>query len=373
MRTRIPAIARKETLHILRDRRTLLMAFVFPLVLLVLFGYAVTFDIKHIRLAVADDDKTPASRELISRLTSSGYFRVAAYTDDPGELPGILDRGEARIALVIPVNYGERLSRAEAQHLQVLYDGSDNNTATIASGYMDAVFTGLNIELLGPRLKSAGRSLPPVEGRPRIRFNPELESTYTIVTGLIGLIMMVISALLTSLTIVREREQGSLEGLCATPVRKYELLTGKLIPYFMIAMIDCLLVAGAGVFIFHVPFLGSLLLFLLVTGVFSFAGLSVGLLASIVSTSQLLALQIVILTTLLPSFLLSGFMFPVSSMPGWVQAITYAVPARYFIRMCRGIMLQGQNLRHVATPLAFLCGFCAVLFMLSVLRFSKKV
>lgn len=376
MKTRVPAIAKKELLHILRDWRTLAMAFVLPLVLLLLFGYAITFDIRDLRLAVADEDRTRASRSLIERFSASRYFRLVAEAPSADHLPGLLDRGEAQIALVIPKGYSDRLDRWEGVAVQVLFDGSESNTATIASGYVDAIFNSLNVsyvkEILSRRGLPAG-GLPPVDARVRVWFNPELDSTSTIVPGLVAMIMMVIAALLTSLTVVREREMGSLEGLIATPVRKHEILLGKMLPYLLIALADSVLATLVGVLVFDVPFAGSVALFIGTALVFTVAGLSIGLLASVVAGSQLLANQIVFLTTLLPSMLLSGFLFPVKSMPGWVQAITYAVPARYFVSICRGILLKAQPLEDVARPALFLAAFGAILLSLAVARFRKKL
>jgi ABC-2 type transport system permease protein len=207
----------------------------------------------------------------------------------------------------------------------------------------------------------------------RVGPHPQLDSTSTIVPGLVAMIMMVIAALLTSLTVVREREMGSLEGLIATPVRKHEILLGKMLPYLLIALADSVLATVVGVLVFDVPFVGSVALFIGTALVFTVAGLSIGLLASVVAGSQLLANQIVFLTTLLPSMLLSGFLFPVKSMPPWVQAITYAVPARYFVSICRGILLKGQPLEDVTRPALFLAAFGAILLGLAIARFRKKL
>jgi ABC-2 type transport system permease protein len=376
MRTRIPAIARKEFLHVLRDWRTLVVAFVLPVVLILLFGYAITFDIRDLKLAVSDQDRTPESRALIERFTSSRYFKRVAEHSDPEVLLGLLDSGKAQIVLVIPRDYARNLERREGEAVQVLVDGSESNTATIAGSYVEAIFAALNLRLLEGRM--AGRGLPaggipPVLPEARVWFNPELDSTNTIVPGLIATIMVVIAALLTSLTVVREREFGSLEGLVATPARKHEILMGKMIPYLGITLIDCIGVALTGVWVFDVPFAGSLVLFAGTALVFAVAGLSIGLLASVVAGNQLLANQIVVLTTLLPSMLLSGFMFPVRSMPEWVQAITYAVPARYFVTICRSVMLKASPAVDLVRPTLFLLLFGVVLLVLSIRRFRKKL
>ena len=376
MRTRIPAVARKELLHILRDWRTLSMAFVLPMALILIFGYAITFDIRDLRLAVADEDGTRASRELVERFAASRYFKLVAKVPHAEELPGLLDDGTAQIAMAIPERFAENIDRWEGDTVQVLFDGSESNTATIAAGYVDTIFAARNISAVKDLLARAGlpsAGIPPIDTRVRVWFNPELESTQTIVPGLVAVIMMVVAALLTSLTVVRERELGSLEGLIATPVRKHEILIGKMLPYLLIALSDCVIVTLLGVVVFNVPFAGSIVLFLATALVFAVAGLSIGLVASVVASNQLLANQIVVLTTMLPSMLLSGFLFPVKSMPEWVQAITYAVPARYFITICRGILLKAQPAVDLVRPTLFLILFGTVLLTLAITRFRKKL
>ena len=376
MRTRIPAIAHKEYLHVVRDWRTLLIAFVLPMVMILLFGYAITFDIRDLKLAVADQDRTQASRALIEKFTGSRYFRLVATPSDPNDLLALLDSGEAQIGLSIPRDYGRNVERWEGDTIQVLLDGSESNTATIAAGYVEAIVAGLNISTVKHALSRGGmspRGIPPVDMQIRVWFNPELNSTYTIVPGLVSVIMVIIAGLLTSLTVVRERELGSLEGLIATPARKYEIIIGKMLPYLVLTLIDCLMVAMMGVVVFEVPFAGSLPLFAGTALVFAVAGLSIGLLASVIASNQVLANQIVILSTVLPSIMLSGFMFPVKSMPGWVQVVTYAVPARYFVTICRGIMLKAQPAANLVRPTVFLIVFGTVLLSLAVVRFKKKL
>lgn len=376
MRTRIPAIARKETLHIVRDWRTLAMAFGLPMAMIFLFSYAITFDIQDLRIVVADQDNTLESRELVGRFIGSGYFKLAGREDSAEKLRGWLDRGDAQIAMAIPRGYSTALARMEQIEVQVLFDGSDNNTATIAENYVETIIAGKNSDLVQASLRRFGvspRGLPPIDSEVRVWFNPTLASTNTIVPGLVAVIMMMVSALLTSLTVVRERENGSLEGLIATPVKKREIVVGKMLPYLAISMIDCLLVTGIGVIFFGVPFAGDFIFFTLAALIFSVAGLAIGLFASVVATNQLFANQIVVLTTLLPSMLLSGFMFPIKSMPHWVQAVTHAVPARYFVTICRGVMLKDQPIEILAEPALFLFVFSFILMNLSVARFKKKL
>jgi len=376
MRSRIPAIARKEALHVLRDWRTLYLAFILPVMMILLFGYAITFDIKDFRLAVLDADHSNASRNLVRSFTANGYFRLVAETNSAEEISRLLDSGEAQVALAIPAGFARSIERQEGQKIQVLVDGSESNTATIGSGYIESIFASMNISLIKEALARRGikpRGIPPIDPRVRVWFNPEMKSTNTIVPGLIAAIMMMVAALLTSLTVVRERELGSLEGLISTPVRKYEILVGKMLPYLAIALIDCAGIALVGVIVFHVPFAGSVAMFIGTSLVFAAAGLAIGLLASVVAKTQLFANQIVVLSTMLPSMLLSGFMFPIESMPKWVQAITYLVPARYFIKITRGIMLKDQPAADLVIPTLFLLVLGTLLFTVSVNRFQKKL
>lgn len=376
MRSRIPAIARKETLHILRDWRTLYLAFILPVVMILLFGYAITFDIKDFRLAVLDQDHSNASRDLVRRFTANGYFRLVAEPASAEELARLLDVGTAQVALAIPPGLARSIERQEGAKIQVLVDGSESNTATIGAGYIESIFAGWNISLVKESLARRGikpRGIPPIDPRVRVWFNPEMKSANTIVPGLIAAIMMMVAALLTSLTVVRERELGSLEGLISTPVRKHEILVGKTLPYLVIALIDCAVIAGVGVIVFNVPFAGSVVMFIGTSLAFAAAGLAIGLLASVVAKTQLFANQIVVLSTMLPSMLLSGFMFPIESMPKWVQAITYIVPARYFIKITRGIMLKNQPVADLVMPTLFLLALGTLLFTISVNRFKKKL
>jgi ABC-2 type transport system permease protein len=376
MRSRIPAIAKKETLHIVRDWRTLALAFLMPTIMILLFGWAITFDIRDIMFAVSDEDHSKASRELIERFSSSGYFKLVAARDSAEDLPLLLETGEAQVVMAVPHGYGKALARSEGVEVQFIFDGSENNTATIAAGYVDNIVAGLNFSLVKSSLTRFGvpvEGIPPIQPQVRVWFNPELNSTNTIVPGLVAVIMMVVSALLTSLTVVRERENGSLEGLIATPVRRHEVLIGKMLPYLALALTDCFLVTFIGVAVFKVPFAGSLALFVGTSLVFSLAGLSIGLLASVVANNQLFANQIVVLSTMLPSYMLSGFMFAIKSMPPWVQVFTYAVPARYFISIARGIMMKDQPAALMLKPTAFLIVFSALVMGLAVARFKKKI
>jgi drug efflux transport system permease protein len=376
MKTRIPAIARKELIHIVRDWRTLAMAFMMPTVLILLFGWAITFDIRNLKLAVADQDRTSASRELIERFSASDYFLITARPTDAEALPDLLADGTAQVGIAIPKDFAKNLESMRPETVQVLIDGSESNTANIGSGYVSTVINSYNVTLLKRALGRAGVAvggIPPLMPEVRVWFNPAADSPTTIIPGLVAVIIVMMSAMLTSLTVVREREHGSLEGLFATPVRKQEIIIGKMIPYLVIAMLDTALVAGIGVAVFGVPFAGSIALFMLTALVFTFTGLGIGMVASVLSSTQMLANQIVLLVTMLPSFLLSGFMFPIESMPRWVQIITYAVPARYFIKITRGIMLKAQPFSDLLAPTALLAVVAIVVFVRANQALKKKL
>ncbi|MBZ0272499.1 ABC transporter permease [bacterium] len=377
LRSRILPIALKETRHIVRDWRTLTMAIGAPIVMLLLFGYAITFDIRYIRLAVFDGDLSPESRDLIDRFTSSDYFRLAAVVDSDAGLGEPIEAGTAQVAVSIPRGFGDSIRRGDAAKLAVILDGSESNTGTIAAGYVEGILQSFNLDAARAALARAGVTqappMPPVEVDMRFWYNPEMESENFIVPGLIAVVMMVMTALLTSLTVVRERERGSLEQLIATPVRTHEVIIGKLLPYFAIGMIDSIIIAVLGVAVFDVPFDGSITLFLAAASVFAVAGLGIGLFISTAAKNQILAMQVAILATMLPAYLLSGFMFAIKNMPAWVQAITYVVPARYFIVMLRGIMLKDLPAHALWPQFAFLAALAVLMLTASIRRFRKKV
>ena len=377
MKSRVFPIARKEFLHILRDWRTLLMSFGLPLVMLLLFGYAISFDIRDLRLAVLDEDETAESRKLIDDFTSSGYFLFRGRAENDGDIRGLLDSGAAQLVLSIPEGFSRSLHRNESARLGIAVDGSENNAATIAMGYAQGIISRYTLDAAVASIPNAkaGKvlSTPAVRLETRHWYNPELRSQNFIVPGLIASIMMIMTALLTSLTIVGERERGTMEQLIATPVRSYEIVLGKLVPYFLIGMLDAVMVAVAGVLIFDVPFAGSIGLFLLGTAIFAVAGLAIGLRISISAKTQVFAMQMAILTTMLPSFLLSGFMFAIKNMPGWLRTLTYLVPARYFLDILRGIFFKDQGLLLLATPMLILVGLAAFLLIVCTKTFRKKV
>ena len=330
---RLWAVARKEIIQLRRDPRSLALAFAIPALLLVLFGYAISLDVRNLDLAVLDQSRSEASRRLVSTFTSSGYFRVVAQLEAAAEVATTLERGRALLVLTIPPDFEHRLAGGGGAPVQILLDGSDANTATIARNYAQAIVAGFQ-----------GAAAPLVEPRTRIWYNETLESRNTIVPGLIAVIMSIIAAMLTALTIAREWERGTMEQLAATPVRRSEVVLGKLLPYVAIGIVDVVAAVLAGRLVFDVPLRGSVVLLAGLSLLFLVAALSWGLFVSAALKSQLLATQAALLTTYLPALLLSGFIFSIAAMPLTLQLVTLIVPARYFVAITRGIFLKDVGL-----------------------------
>ena len=369
------AVARKEFLHVLRDPRSLAMAIAIPMLLLMLYGYALTLDVDNVPTVVWDESQTPASRDFISQFGGSRYFSIVGYEWNYAALEREIDSGGALVALVVPLDFADNIRSGRPASVQMLVDGSDSNTATLAVNYADAVTRAysqnLQLEDLqrlgGPALRS------PLDFRPRVWFNSELESRNYIIPGLIAVIMMVIAALLTSLTVAREWERGTMEQLISTPVTGRELILGKLLPYLVIGLVDVLMAMLLGEFLFRVPLRGSALLVLLSAGIFLVGTMALGILVSVVAKNQLMANQMAMVLTFVPSFLLSGFVFPIANMPAVIQAITYLVPARYFISLLKAIYLKGVGISVLAGEGFLLVVFAASMLLLAVGLFKKKL
>ena len=365
--TRLMAMARKEVLHLRRDSRSLLLAFLLPTLLVVLFGYAIGWDVDDIRTAVLDLDESARSRELIEAFEASGYFTVVRRLTRHGQVEDVLDRGEALVVIVLPPDFARDLDGARSAALQILVDGSDANSATIALGYAQGIVRSFSSDVL-----LAGAERPPrVRAETRVWYNEELLSRNMIVPGLVAVIMMIIAAMLTSLTIAREWERGTMEQLVSTPVHRVEVVLGKLLPYVAIGVIDVVLVSLIGVFLFDVPFRGSPGLLMILSLAFIVGSLGLGMFISAVARSQLLATQMAMLLTFLPAFLLSGFMFAIDVMPPALQAITYLIPARYFLVATRGLFLKGVGVEVLATEGLLMIAF-AVLGVLGATRAFRK-
>lgn len=367
---RLLAVARKEWIQLKRDARSMILAFVLPLFLLVFFGYAITWDVDEIEIAVLDRDRTPQSRQLIEAFVSSGYFRVTTSLTDARDADVALVRGQVLGVLTIPGGYAADLAApARSAVVQLLLDGSDANTATIAMNYADAIAT----RHAARSAAAVGPSRMPIALESRTWYNPNLESRHMIVPGLIAVIMSIIAAMLTALTIAREWERGSMEQLAATPVRRGEVVLGKLLPYLAIGAFDVVITIVVGRALFATPFNGSVVLLGLMTMLFLIGALTLGVFISAAVRSQVLATQIAMVATYLPALLLSGFLFDVEAMPGPLEAVTYLVPARYFVTVTRGIFLKGVGL-EVLWPQAVFMGVYALLGLtLATVVFRKEL
>ena len=372
---RIRAVARKEFLHVIRDPRSLGMGIAIPLLLLFLFGYALTLDVDRVSLIVWDQDNTPTSRDFLSRFTGSRYFSLHARATNYRDIEHAIDTRNALVAIVIPHDFAGRLHSGRDAPVQILVDGTDSNTATIALGYAEAVAGEWSRSVvLKQALRGGERPLPQlVDLRPRIWYNSDMASKNYIFPGLIAVIMMVITALLTSLTVAREWETGTMEQLISTPLQGPEIIIGKLVPYFVIGLLDLLLSVLVGRFLFDVPLRGSLWLLTGLSVIFLISALSIGMLISIVTKSQLLASQLALVATMLPSFLLSGFMFPIENMPPPLQVMTHIISARYLVIILRGIYLKDVGLDVLYGEAAVLTLFGGVVITLAILKFRKKI
>ena len=372
---RLWAIARKEILHVVRDPRSLAMAIAMPLLLMILYGYALSLDVDNVPTVVWDQSESPASREFISAFNGSRYFSIRAYVRNYREVEEAIDSGRGLVAVIVPRNFAGRIESGRESAVQLIVDGSDSNTATLAMGYADVVALTFSQRVAVRLIEHSGMRppRPAIDFRPRVWFNADLESKNYIIPGLIAVIMMVIAALLTSLTVAREWERGTMEQLISTPIKGPELILGKLLPYFAIGMFDVLLVVLLGQFVFRVPLRGNVVLLFGMAAIFLAGTLSLGLLVSVVTKSQLLANQLAMVLTFVPSFLLSGFVFAISNMPRPMQWITYAVPARYFISMLKAIYLKGVGLRVLAGDAVLLTVYSVAMVLLANLMFKKKL
>jgi ABC-2 type transport system permease protein len=368
--TRLFALSHKEIIHIARDVRVIYMALGMPVVLLLLFGYAVSFDLDRLAVGVVDQDSTPASRRLVEAMTATGSFAVTDRLSRPEEVEPLFRRGKLKVALVIPQDYGRKLERGEVAEGQILLDGADGTTASIALGYAMGVSQAESMRVM----ESSGVSPQfALQDRVRLRFNPAMKSAHFIVPGLIALILSIMAVMLTALTVAREWERGSMEQLFATPVGRLEVILGKLLPYVVLGMIQVLLVVTLGTILFDLPVRGSLVLLFGAALLFLFAMLGQGLFISVVTRNQQVATQIGVVTSMLPTILLSGFMFPVENMPAPLRALSTVVPSRYFIVVLRGVLLKGNGLDVLWPNLVAMALFALAMVVLSSARFQRRL
>lgn len=365
----------KEVHEIRRDPVTVAVALLLPLLMLYLFGSALSLDVRNASLAVYDQDRSAASRALVDRFPQSAYFKRTHEVSNDGEIAELLDRGRARLVLVIPAGFAQKLARGETAEVQALADGSYSTTAAVILGYAEAIVQSYALERMSERLAAQGvaASIAPVRVESRVWFNAPLQSVNYIVPGLFGVILMAFPPLLTTLAVVREKETGSVQQIFVSPLRPYEFIAGKMIPYAVIAFFEMLMILAAGLWWFRIPFLGSFPLFLVAAVIYVLCTVGIGLLVSSVTRSQIVAMLLSLLATLMPSFLFSGFLFPIYTMPAMLQLYTYLFPARYFIEISRGIVMKGVGLSVLWPQLLALLLYTVLVFGVTTRLFRKKV
>ncbi len=376
MFTRILAISKKEVRQLLRDKRMLYVLFVFPFVLLILFGYAINFDVHHIKLAVYDRDNSEITRNYLNRLTSSSYFDLVDHLNSEDQIRITLDRGKAQAVIVFPQDFSRNIYSGRQVNVQILVAGVDANTASVIMNYMRAASATFSQDLTNDLLRVRGRqAFIPIDLEPRFLYNPDLNSTRYLIPGLIAMILIMTAVISIALSIVREKERGTMEQINVSPLSSVELLIGKTIPYTVIALVVASMILFAGYLLFDVTVKGSVLLLFLSTFIFLFASLNLGILISTISDSQQVAFQLAALISLLPSFLLSGFVFPIESMPPVIQIFTNITPVKFYIVVLRDILLKGVGLFAFWDQLIYLLIFSIVFLGLAAIinRRSKMI
>lgn len=373
--TRLLAMARKELIHILRDPRSLGIVVVMPVTLMLLFGYGVNLDLKHTPIYVCDQDGSQQSQDLLKRFQSNPYFAVVRVADNTEDVVQALDSGAAKMGIVIPWNFSRQLSEGGSVHVQALVDASDDNTANVLIGYTQAVVQGYGSGIQMEWLRRRGVVIKPaaVGVQTRTWYNENLESSAFIIPGVLALVMSVIGAFLTSLTIAREWERGTMEQLVSTPVSAMEIMLGKLTPYFVLGMMDVIICAAIAIFWFQVPFRGSYLTLFASSALFMVVVLSMGFFISVVAKNQFAASQIALIATFLPAFLLSGFLFAIEQMPPALQVITHIFPARYYVSILKQVFLKGTPASMLMSDLVPLGVITLMLTVVATRAFHKRL
>jgi ABC-2 type transport system permease protein len=367
----IIVVAHKELRQIVRDRRTLLTLLFVPAVLLLLYGYALNFDIRNVSLTIDDRDRSRESRQLVSAFVNSGYFTQTTEPRSPDQLNAAMDRGDARVALVIPEQFGRDILSGRPVDVQVIIDGDNANTATTVMGYARTIINETSRRVASETAPGQPPATPIVL-EPRVWYNPELRSALFLVPGLIAFIAMITAVVSTALSVVREKERGTMEQIRMAPVGTLSYILGKTLPYLVLSFLSALLIILVAMVLFDLPMHGSWLLLCLAITVFLIGAQGQGLLISTVADTQQVAFQLALLSSFLPTLILSGFIFPISSMPEPVQWVTHIVPARYFLVALRGVVLKGTDVTVWWTDLAALCAFATVMLGLASVRLSRE-
>jgi ABC-2 type transport system permease protein len=369
---RVSRMVRKELRQLFRDDKTKRVIFVSPIIQLILFGYAVNTDVRNVATALVDLDRTPESRELVDALTASGYFRIVTTSDRPADIGSALDRGRAVVGVEIPAGYAEHLAAGRTPSVQLLVDGTNSNTATVAQGYASRIVRQLGADLMAAVGEGAAAAAAPIDLRARAWFNPSLESRVYNVPAVIGVIVLLMCLMLTSMAVVREREMGTLEQLLVSPLSAGELMLGKTLPVAGIALLQMALVTTVALLWFDVPLRGPIPALLLAAALFILAGLSFGLFISTISATQQEAFLAMFLF-LLPAIILSGFLYPIDTMPELFQHLTLANPLRHFLEIVRGIFLRGAGLGELWVQFSVLAGMAAAGLTLATRRFRATL
>ena len=369
----IRAILRREFTDVLRDRRSLILTFLYPISMLIMYGYGIRYDVDNVPLTILDYDETPESRDLTQQMIRSGYFQLVRWARNEHDVDRDLTTDASKAAVVIPVDFAARLRSGGPATVQAIIDGSDSNTATIAQGYLLAMIARYASALSTQDSALSTAGVASIQLKSRVWYNPELKSVNFIVPGIIAVIMMIVGAILTALSIVKEKERGTIEQILVSPIRPLEMMIGKIIPYVIIAFIDLAIVVVAGYLIFAVPIKGSLLQLAIFALLYLTASLGTGVFVSTIADTMQAAMLAAIFISLMPSILLSGFVFPLENMPAPIRLISYFFPGRYFVTAIRGIYLKGVGISVLWPEALLLLCFSAGIVWLSASRFQEKL
>jgi ABC-2 type transport system permease protein len=371
----IRAIMRREFTDVRRDRRSLILTFLYPICMLVMYGYGIRYDVDNVPLTILDYDHSAESRDLTEHMLRSGYFQLVRWAQNERDLNRDLTTDASKAAVVIPRQFAAHVRAGEPVTVQAIIDGSDSNTATIAQGYLLAMMAGYSGTVVARQSGAAAAPLSasPIELKSRIWYNPELKSVNFIVPGIIAVIMMIVGAIMTAMSIVKEKERGTMEQILVSPIRPLEMMVGKIFPYVIIAFIDLVIIVCAGYLIFHVPIKGSLLQLTALSLLYLTSSLGIGVFVSTIADTMQSAMLAAIFISLLPSVLLSGFVFPIENMPVVIQLITYLFPGRYFVTAIRGVYLKGVGLSVLWPEALMLLCFSTAIVWLSASRFQEKL
>lgn len=367
MNKRVIAIIKKEFRHIFRDPRSLGLAFLMPVMMIFLYGHAIKIDVNNINLGIQDFDRSTASRQLIESFAQSGYFSIVAYPENSEQIEDLFQKRKIKAAVVFPNDFSTGINKNLRTQVQVIIDGSDSNTATIVMNYLEIILTTYTREL------NENFTAMPIQIEPRVWYNPDLESGHFIIPGLVAVILMMICALMTSVTIAREKETGTMEQILVSPVKPAEIIFGKVFPYIIIAFLDGALVVASAKLMFGVEIQGSLIALMLLSIFYLYASLAIGVFISTRVKTQQVAMMGSLVITILPSLILSGFIFPLRSMPLILQAISYIVPAKYYINIIRGIILKGIGVSYLWPNTIFLFILGSFLLLVSIARFRTNL